>query len=356
MFVETALRNTRRGGYAAQITPGGLYAGANASAIRHHLLDECRLDTILGYDNYKKAWFDVDMARFSSYTARTGGQTEVFEARFGLANTSDLSRDPVRVRADLIRKQSPDTYVIPDLRNPVEMAVAEKLVSAYPAFGDPAFGPVLRHYHREIDMGNDKSLFSSDETGLPLYEGRMVEHFDHRAKGYVSGHGNSAVWSELPFGSPEKAIVPQWYIPIRDVPKKLGGCCYRYRIGFCDIASPRDRRSFVAALIPPRTICGQPVPTITYPKEQEWAYLPWLAVANSTVMDWFVRSRLASTHMTFSIVDRLPFPRFLIEDERVSLVASLVLRLTCTAPEMTDYWNSMAVHGWCRCGAVGFSS
>jgi thymidylate synthase (FAD) len=32
---------------------------------------------------------------------------------------------------------------------------------------------------------------------LPVFEGRMVEAFDYRAKAYVSGRGRSAVWKEL---------------------------------------------------------------------------------------------------------------------------------------------------------------
>lgn len=204
MFVETALRNARPGGYAAQITPGGLYGGANASAIRHHLLDQSRLDWLFGYDNYKKGWFDVDMARFSAYTARPGSSTATFQAQFGLAQPADLSNEPVEVSADLIRQQSPETYAIPDLRSTFEMTVAAKMVKSYPAFGDPTAGRPIRHYQAEVHMGNDTKLFTTDPAGLPLYEGRMVEQFDHRAKNYVSGHGNSAKWEEIPFGDPAK--------------------------------------------------------------------------------------------------------------------------------------------------------
>ena len=73
MFVEAALRMTRQGGYAAQITPGGLYGGANASAIRKYLLDRCRLTVLYGFSNYKKRWFHIDMARFAAYTAMAAG-------------------------------------------------------------------------------------------------------------------------------------------------------------------------------------------------------------------------------------------------------------------------------------------
>jgi hypothetical protein len=348
MFVETALRNARGDGYAAQITPGGLYGGANASAIRHFLLDDCNLDTVFGYDNYKKYWFDVDMARFSAYSARTGGRTQSFQGRFGLAQPEDYAKDAVTVQADLIREQAPETYAIPDLRSVFEMTVAAKMVGAYPPFGVSSAGPPTRHFQAEVHMGNDKGLFTTDSVGVPLYEGRMIDHFDHRAKVYVSGHGNSAKWEELAFDDPGKAIRPQWRVLRRDVPAKLGENWKRYRIGFGDVASARDRRSFVAALIPPNVLCGDTVPTLDFEPDYEWAYLPWLAVANSFAMDWLTRTRLSSAHLKWFIVDRLPFPRFSRDHPLVSKLAPLVLRLTCTSLEMTEYWNSMAEFGWCE--------
>jgi hypothetical protein len=63
---------------------------------------------------------------------------------------------------------------------------------------------------REIDMGNDREDFENYPSGLPVYEGRMVEAFDHRAKAYVSGRGRKALWAELPFGSEAKRICAQW--------------------------------------------------------------------------------------------------------------------------------------------------
>ena len=347
-FVETALRFARPGGYAAQVTPAGLYGGANASAIRQYLLDECRLDTVLGLINTQRGWFpDVDIDRFAAYAAKPGGFTDQFDARFGLASPADLGRDPVTVSADLIRAQAPETYAIPDLRNPLEMTIAAKMVAAHPPFGDPDAGPPIRHYQAEIHMGNDTGLFSTDPDGLPLYEGRMIDHFDHRAKNYVSGHGNSAKWDAHEFGDPAKAIVPQWRVRRSDVPDKLGDRCDRFRIGFGDVANPRNVRSFVAALVPSNSICGHTVPTIVFGTGWAWAYLPWLAVANSFAMDFTARGRLSSPHMTFTVMDGLPFPRYPIEHPVVQEVAPLVLRLTCTSPEMTPYWNAMSEFGWC---------
>jgi hypothetical protein len=58
MFVESALRRTCIGGFAAMVVPGGLYGGANASAIRQYLFDACELRDIYGLINTTRGWFE----------------------------------------------------------------------------------------------------------------------------------------------------------------------------------------------------------------------------------------------------------------------------------------------------------
>ena len=347
MFVELGLRRIRNHGVAAQVVPGGLYGGANASAIRKHLLDECELSHVYGLINTKRGWFKhVDIDRFAAFAARRGGRTTRFKVKFGLTKPTDLLNESVELAADAIRTLAPDTYAIPDVRDLSQQGTSSKMSSAFPLFGTNEFGPPIRHYSREIDMGTDRDLFTIEPTGLPVFEGRMIDSFDYRAKTYASGHGNSAVWIERAFGDPAKAIVPQWRVLRENIPDKLGDRCYRYRIAFCDVANPRNQRSFTSALIPPGTICGDKVPTLDFgPTSNDWMFLPWLAVANSFAMDWLTRTRLTSPKMAFSLLDGLPFPRAARTDKTVQDLAPHVLRLVCVAPEMTDFWNRMAADG-----------
>lgn len=71
-----------------------------------------------------------------------------------------------------------------------------------------------------------------------------------------------------------------------------------------------------------------------------------MAVANTFAMDWLARCRLTSPKMAFSLLDSLPFPRPALTDAFVQVVAPLVLRLVCTAPEMIPFWNRMATLGF----------
>ncbi|HEX8107487.1 MAG TPA: hypothetical protein VF516_07145, partial [Kofleriaceae bacterium] len=84
LFVELALRSVQNRGFAAQIVPDGLYAGANSMAIRKQLFESFRLDLLLGFENAKEVWFPgVDSrAKFSLYAAQNGETTDVFRAAF----------------------------------------------------------------------------------------------------------------------------------------------------------------------------------------------------------------------------------------------------------------------------------
>jgi hypothetical protein len=205
----------------------------------------------------------------------------------------------------------------------------------------------MREYMREVDMGNDRELFAEDPAGLPVYEGRMVDQYDHRAKGYRSGRGRAAEWVSLEFGQPGKSIQPQWRILRERVPDKVVPRLARYRAGFCDVTSPTNERTLVAALIPPDCACGHKVPTVAFAAKDEWAYLVWLAVANSFVMDFLVRKKVALS-MAYTVLDSLPFPRFPPNDSVARALVPLVLRLSCCGPEMTAFWNARAVEGWCE--------
>lgn len=351
MFVEAALSLTSRNGCASQIVPEGLYNGANCMAIRQALYESCRLDCVYGFENANEVWFtDIDTRmKFCLYAAHVGRQTESFRAAFNIRSLDQLAdvkagrhlTIPVR----LVKEFSPDALAIMELGSQMDIDIAAKMYR-WPTFGDETAGPARRVYMAEVHMGNDRELFDEDPTGVPLYEGRMVDQFDYRAKGYRSGRGRAADWEDLPFGSPDKSIQPQWHISRQNVPDKCVERMGKYRIGFCDVASPTNERTLVAALLPPCIICGDKVPTITFEGDTSgWPLILWLAVANSYSMDFIARKKV-SLKMSYTVVDSLPFPPLDRDDPRTHGLISRCLRLSCTGPEMLSFWNQLAAQGW----------
>jgi hypothetical protein len=350
MFTETALDHVRPSGWSAQVVPDGLYGGANCMAIRKELFEKTQTYCIIGFANSGGVWFpDIHRSqKFCLYAARKAGSTDRFRAAFnidsreGLAGAQDESALSIPVA--FVRETSPEALAIAEVDNQFEVNIVTKMYSRWPRFGDASASGPVRHYMRELDVGNDRELFDEDPSGLPLYEGRMVSQYDHRAKGYRSGRGRRAVWEDLPFDDVSKSIQPQWHVQHTRVPSKLAGRIGHYRIGFCDVASPTNERSLVAAIIPPHTVCGDKVPTIMFRPNNMRCCLVWLATANSFCVDFLARSKI-SLKMSYTVLDSLPIPRLSDDDPLVAELTSRVLRLTCTGPEMIDLWNQMAAAG-----------
>jgi type I restriction-modification system DNA methylase subunit len=341
MFVETALAATRPNGVAAQFVPEGLYNGANATAIRKELFDNFRLEKLVGFQNINEIWFKgvYYRTKFCLYVAWKGGRTERFAAAFQISSMERLqnftSGRSLSIPVSVVVEFSPDAMAVMEFAAQSEIDVCAKMYGFYPKFGAEVEGLPYRHYTREVDMGTDRGLFSAGDQGLPLFEGRMIDTYDYRAKGYVSGRGRSAVWDDLPFGSPGKRIQPQWRILPENIPAKLAGRIYRYRIGFCDVASTTNQRGLSAALIPPLTICGDKVPTIIL-SANDRDHLLWLGVANSLAMDYLVRKKV-SLKMSYTIMDSLPFPRDFRNTPAAAEIARRVCALCAIGPAMEGF-------------------
>jgi hypothetical protein len=342
MFVETALAVARSGRVAAQFVPEGLYNGANATAIRKELFTKFRLERLAGFENTKGIWFPAIDTRmkFCLYVAWKGGQTESVPAAFRV-NTADKLQDlmtgrTLSIPVAIVEEFSPDAVAVMEFAAQSEIDVCAKMYGRYPKFGAESNGAPYRHYMREVDMGTDRGLFSEGADGLPVFEGRMIDAYDYRAKGYVSGRGRAAVWDDLPFSSPNKRIQPQWRILPESIPDKLSGRIDRYRIGFGDVASPTNQRGLIAALLPAASVSGHTVPTIEFHNAGPEDLLLWLGVANSFAMDFLVRPKV-SLHMTYTVMDSLPFPRTFAETPAAAEIARRVCALCAVGPEMQAF-------------------
>ena len=349
-YVETALDATKKGRVAAQFVPEGLYNGANATAIRRELFTAFRLEHLAGFENTKGIWFDkIDTRmKFCLYVAWKGGNTEHFNGAFRVNSTQKLAvfvgGGGLCIPVSVVEEFSPDSLAVMEFSSQKEIDVCSKMYKSLPKFGSEIENQPYRRYMREIDMGTDRGLFESEPGGFPLFEGRMVDFFDYRAKAYVSGRGRAAEWVDLPFGSEAKEIRPQWYISKDRLPEKLTEQVELYRIGYCNVTSPTNSRSFIACLIPPNTVCGHSVPTISSSNKSVATTLLWLAVLNSFSIDFLVRKKVA-LNMVHTITDSLPLPRNWTEKACYEEIIHLTYRLVGVGSEMSDLAKRLAQEG-----------
>jgi len=162
-----------------------------------------------------------------------------------------------------------------------------------------------------------------------LYEGRMVHNFDHLQKAYVKGEGRKAVWGDLDWD--QKTIRPRLFVTLAEV-KETPTC----RLGFCDVTGATNERTTLATVLSQSSVAGNKVPTLSSAAPHA---LHLAAIANSLVFDSLVRLRVSTT-MNWVYVRQIPVPASTVSEPDLSEVAQRVARLSCSTPELADYWNS----------------
>ena len=110
----------------------------------------------------------------------------------------------------------------------------------------------------------------------------------------------------------------------------------QYRVGFCDVVNPTTEKCLISALIPPETVCGHSVLTINFYEGGMRDSLLWIGIANSLAMDFVVRKKVR-LHMTYTILDSLPFPRDLTKTSGADEIVRRVYALCAVGKEMDGF-------------------
>ncbi len=161
-----------------------------------------------------------------------------------------------------------------------------------------------------------------------LYEGRMVGNFDHAKKRYVKGEGRKAIWEELK--CEEKRLISRVYAQTSDTQE------VKMKVGFCDITGATNERTMLATLLPPRCNCGHKVPVL---QSLDSNPIRFAAFLNSICLDSLMRL-LVTTNLTWNFVSSVVVPALSsVSESCMTRLNVLTVKLTCTTPEMSLYWN-----------------
>lgn len=309
-FAELLLNLAKPGGSVGLLLPAGLIRSQSTRLLREHLYKNASTLSFQIFEN-RARFFEID-TRFKfllvSATKRSGtarqGPIELSHA-YGTAMGVEV-RPPVRIGRAALTKLRPDLS-IPEVKSEAEWKLFVRMaeIGCDWSRSDSNWHP---EFMREVDMTRDRHLFLSKGRGshLPVVEGRMVHQHRFGAKGHVGGTGRSAVWAvNVPGAS---TIAPQFWIDPQTLPSKARERTRQARAGYCDITGQTNERSCLAAMIPPDVVCGNKVPTITFPNDPSEARLwLWIALANSFPFDWMIRRIITTTINYFHLLS-LPLP------------------------------------------------
>jgi len=312
-FLEMFMNITKAGARTAVLVPAGLIRSQRNEDLRRLVFTLSRDISITIFEN-RARFFSIDTRfKFVALTCNKvprgkpsrksplvvkhakGTSDSVIETALATVGRGALAE----IRADL---------TVPEIRGNKEWALFLKMSRNGVSWNDGVaqWAPEIV---REVDMTRDRRYFKSGKNTqlLPLVEGRMVQQHRFGSKAYVSGTGRSALWDALPVGC--STISPQFSISPESLSEKVLERTNLKRAGFCDITGQTNERSLMATLIPKGVVCGNKVPTITFPADtSDERLLLWIGIANSLPFDWLLR-QVVTTTVNYFVLLGIPLPK-----------------------------------------------
>ena len=196
-----------------------------------------------------------------------------------------------------------------------------------------------------------------EELYLPLYQGRMINAFDHRANSVRVNPRNihnpylSKQVTEAEHADPQFLPRSQYWVPYKDVETAIPAS-RGWVLAFRRLARSTDARTAIASMIP-QVGCGDPLP-ILLPADGGFdgiAAACLLADFNSFSLDYICRQKVQATHLDWYTVEQLPviassdYDRQFGNKPARDLISDHVLRLTYTAHDMAPFARDLGYHG-----------
>jgi hypothetical protein len=283
LFVERALQLARPGGRVGLVLPASLLSDEGSGRLRRSLMLSHRLESITVFDN-RRALFPIHRSyRFATLTAARSAPPSATTYRSGIVDPAERAKAPaIRLTPSLLERLSGPGLAIPDLPTPDDLRIVDQLATDHPWLS--AADGWNAHFGRELNATDDRECLTIGGNGLPVIEGRHLSPF----RVDVSASSRTASRS--------------------DVEARLGSRCRvdQPRLAYRDVASATNRTTLIAAIVPRGVVTVHTVFCLRTPRPLDEQQV-LCALLNSYVANYFVR-RWVTTHVTTSLVSRLPVP------------------------------------------------
>lgn len=334
VFAETFRTIIRPHGRMGIITPTGLATDATTSAFFSDTLRAERLAAFYDFDNEAKIFPGVHHSYRFAVASMTGG-APVERSRFGflVRHVEDVPNRRFDLAASELLLLNPNTGTLPLFRSRKDAEITIKVYRQHPVLireRDSSGNPWGLTFTRMFDMANDSSLFrtaeelaelgadfdgwaweAGNQRWLPLYEAKLLSHYDHRLSTYEGATQAQLNMGTLPRLDDERHRDPMaeplaryWVLETEldrfDQAQDSRG----WYLGWRGIARASDSRTFIPVAFP-RTAANHKVPIV---RVQSGPPALLHAVWSSLVFDYVVRQKLASTNMDYFVVRQLACP------------------------------------------------
>lgn len=386
LFVERAMTVVKQDGLIGLLVPSGIASDKTAAKFFKGVATEGRLKALYDFENRRtryslKPFFeDVDSRfKFCAFVASPSPTEEAARCAFFLQAVSELADPEIcfSLNAEDFARVNPNTGTAPIFRSKRDADLTTVIYGNAMPLVDRSTGTEVKawpvKYATMFHMTNDSGLFrtrkeldeqeaayplggntfgSTSGNWLPLYVGRMIHQFDHRAASVEVNEANlhnaalSGAVSEEQKADPDFVPTPQYWVPESEVDLPLG---IEWTIAFRDIARATDARTMIAAIVP-KAGFGNKAPLLLPEEVDAYRECADLIAANlnSLALDFVARSKVHSTSVNWFIAEQFPMiPPDKFQSVRfgtksaAEIVREAVLELTYTAHDMVAFARDM---------------
>ena len=379
LFVERAMKLVKPDGIAGLLTPSGIASDKTAAPYFKGVSTGGRLKALFDFENRRIRFnappFFPDVDSRFKFCVSVASPSRTFRAArcaFFLQDVSELE-DPERcfpLTAEDFDRVNPNTGTAPIFRTRRDAAFTTGIYGRLPVL-------VKRTDHAEVKawpvryatmfhMTNDSNLFrtrqeleetegaypigdnrfrSASGEWVPLYEGKMVQAFDHRAASVTVNPENQHRPAQPAPTTLEHHRDPGW-IPDPQFWVAASRCGWTpdigWVLGFKEITAPTNARTFISALLPTVGF-GNKLPILKpeTPERREWLLA---ANFNAVIFDFVTRQKIQGQTLNLFIVEQLPvvpLDRYASTGfgtkRAEEMVRDAVLELTYTAHDMAPF-------------------
>jgi len=190
-----------------------------------------------------------------------------------------------------------------------------------------------------------------EERYLPLYEGKMVQNYDHRAadvrisEDALQRKGQPDQISPQDHVNPLRLAMPSSWVSIKEIKQVLGNNNYaKWFLGFSSVTSPTNARSFIPCLIPESGV-GNSFPVMLQESCDAISISKLYACTSCFILDYTARQKIGGVNLNFFIANQFPIQDVglaeimygLKQGNLSNFVLERVLELSYTAWDMQPF-------------------
>jgi hypothetical protein len=357
LFAELGTQLISSSGRLGIVVPTSIATDDNCKDFFGNVTANQRLSLLYDFENREGLFQGVHRAYKFSLLVLGGSPIPVATFGFFLTNTLEIldERRRFQLRPADLETLNPNTRTSPVFRTRVDAMLTQKVYSRLPilirAKGENTWNV---SYLRMFDMANDSSLFSSERGNdrLPLYEGKMLQAYDHRAASVVTNSKNlkrpgQPVETTLrEHEDPDFVPQPQYWVAKDAVAGALpAGYTREWLLAFKRITSATNERTFIATLLP---LVATSDSLFLF---MQSTYSPalvscFLANLNALPFDYLAKQKVGGVNLSYFIVNQLPVvPPHSFCSADVAWVSTRVLELVYTSRDLCCFAKDMGYNG-----------